>query len=515
MGEYNFEFYHGVDISFLPQQLDQGMRVYDRDGKETEIFALLKKYGVNAVRLRLWHTPENVKESGGYCNLKHTLQMAEKIRENGMSFLLDFHYSDFWADPANQKKPAAWEGLDRRDLEKAVYVYTRDTLRAFDDQGTLPDMVQIGNEIRSGLLFPEGELPDYQGMTALVNAGIQGARDAAGPDRMKVMLHLDQGGRYDWLKGWFQGAMEQGLLDFDLIGLSYYPFWHGTYMDLKNSMTRLLGDYGKPIFIVENAYAWRRSERGFIDEQQIRLSGLPASPEGQRRELEAVMHLIASLPDHMGKGLYYWEPLCVPEPGQGGWAENMGLLDEQGRVLEGILAFGRSREEMEREPEGFRELIGIQETEETLSAERQGENLLENGDFSEGMAGWRTETKEETAQAYLSPGWEEGKRQPRTLRIQAERNFRFTLSHSVKIPEDGRYSLFVELKGVDTTGVDVRLFVESGGKRWETVIHPAEHAWLVYEVRDAVCSGGEAVVGLQILAPPLYVTVRNFCFVKR
>ena len=516
MKEHLLDFYRGMDISFVPQQLDQGVRMRDMDGAEMEPFALIKKYGVNAIRLRIWNNPENVKESGGYCSLDHTLKMAKKIQENGMSFLLDFHYSDFWADPANQKKPKTWENLSRGELEEAVYQYTRDTLFAFDAQGTLPDMVQIGNEIRSGLLFPEGELPDYKGMTALVNAGIRGARAVAGPERLQVMIHLDQGGRYDWLHGWFEGAFAQGLLDFDLIGLSYYPFWHGTYMDLKNSMMRLLADYGKPILIVETAYAWRESEKGFIDSEQIRLGGLPATPEGQRRELEAVMHLVASLPNKMGRGIYYWEPLCVPRSGRGGWEENMGLLDQYGRVMEGILAFGQSREQMEQEPEGFRELTGIQKGEDLGPVAHLGENVLVNGDFAEGLKEWQVETSEETAETVLTPAYEEGREPlPRILRISSQRNFKFTLSQQVVIEEDGVYSLWVELQGIDTTGVDVRLFVESEKECRETVIHPSEHSWTVYEVRDVECRAGKGKVGLRISAPPLYVAVRNFSFIRK
>lgn len=511
-----WDFYRGMDISGLPQNLDLGMQMRDMDGTEADPFALIKKYGVNAIRLRIWNNPENVKESGGYCSLEHTLEMAKKIRLNGMSFLLDFHYSDYWADPAQQRKPKAWENLSREELEQAVYEYTRDTLLALEAQGTLPDMVQIGNEIRSGLLFPEGELPDYKGMTALVNAGIRGVRSVAGPERIQVMIHLDQGGRYDWLHGWFEGALAQGLLDFDLIGLSYYPFWHGTYIDLKQSMSRLIADYGKPVLIVETAYAWRESDKGFIDSEQIRLGGLPATPEGQRKELEAVMHLVASLPDKMGRGIYYWEPLCVPRPGKGGWEENMGLLDGDGRVMEGILPFGQSREQMEREPEGFQALTGILKGRDRNYAERVGENLLSNGDFANGLEGWKAETEEETAELVLTPAFEPGKEpQPRTLRISSQRNFRLTLESRVNLEQDGEFSLWVELQGVDTTGVDVRIFVESGQECRETVIHPSEHAWTVYEVRDVACKAGEVKVGLKISAPPLYVAVRNFGFIMK
>ena len=176
-------------------------------------------------------------------------------------------------------------------------------------------------------------------MVQLVNAGIRGARAAAGKDEMQVMIHLDQGGRYFYLKEWFDCSFEAGLEDFDLIGLSYYPFWHGTFTDLKETMTKLIQDYKKPIMVVETAHAWRKSAHGFIDEQQEKIAGFPATPAGQKQVLDLVANIVASLPDEMGQGIYYWEPICVPKDGEGGWSENMGLLEEKGTIMEGIRSF--------------------------------------------------------------------------------------------------------------------------------------------------------------------------------
>lgn len=503
------DFYKGMDISSLPQNLSEGMQVKDRDGSDTAPFELLKKYGVNAVRLRLWNHPECVPEAKGYCDLGHTLQMAREIKENDMSFLLDFHYSDFWADPANQRKPKDWENLSFPELEEAVYIFTRDTLARLKEEGLLPDMVQIGNEIRSGLLFPEGELPDYTGMVKLVNAGIRGARAVAGPEQMQVMIHLDQGGRYNWLNEWFKKAFEAGLEDFDLIGLSYYPFWHGTYLDLRDSMHRLAEDYGKPILVVETAYAWRKSDKGFIDEDQIRIGGMEATPAGQRKVLEYVMHIVAELPNRMGRGVYYWEPICVPERDGGGWNENMGLLDESGRAMEGIEAFRQTREEMELAPEGWIQLeeqLKASEDAAGTDGVQGGENLLHNGCFSEGadgMENWCIEEREESTVLGILP--EMG-----ALKVHAAKNFRFVIVNSVMLGQEGYYGISVEITGVDTTGVDVRLFAENGGQIRETVIHPAEHSRAVYEIRNMACRQGRLKVGIRISSPAIYITMGNF-----
>lgn len=147
------DYYKGMDISFLQEYMEKGMKTYDLDGTPTDPLELAKKHGVNAMRLRIWHTPENVPESGGYCSLERTIAMAKKIKQEGFDFLLDFHYSDWWADPGKQRKPMAWENLHGTELEEAVYTYTKKVLCALKEAGAMPDMVQIGNEIRSGLLF--------------------------------------------------------------------------------------------------------------------------------------------------------------------------------------------------------------------------------------------------------------------------------------------------------------------------------------------------------------------------
>ena len=195
------KFYKGMDISSLPEHIDGGGKFYTMDERQIEAFELLKQNDVNSIRLRIWNEPGNVPESKGYCDLKHTLEMAKKIKENQMHFVLDFHYSDYWADPGQQRKPKAWENLSYEELKKAVHDYTKEVLDALDDIGCLPDMVQVGNEIRSGMLFPDGAVPDYKHLAELVNEGIRACREKS--ENIEVMIHLDQGGRFYYLKEWF------------------------------------------------------------------------------------------------------------------------------------------------------------------------------------------------------------------------------------------------------------------------------------------------------------------------
>lgn len=559
-----------MDISSLPELEERGVLFKDFDGSNMDPFDLMKKYGVNAVRLRLWNNPENVEEAKGYCDLEHTISMAKRIKEHDMSFMLDFHYSDFWADPGQQRKPKAWEKLNFDELKKAMYMFTRDTLLKLKENGVLPEIVQIGNEIRSGLLFPEGELPDYVHMVELVNAGISAARTVANADTMKVMIHLDQGGRYFYLKEWFEKSMEAGLLDFDLIGLSYYPFWHGTFMDLRDTLIKLISDYEKPIMIVETAHAWRRSKQGFIDESQERVAGIPATPEGQRRVLDFVNNITASLPNNMGLGVYYWEPLCVPNNSEGGWSENMGILDETGRVMESVHAFEFSRRQLRAKEAGkvyepdiikilegerpvFPEKVPVlffdgtlekrdvvwqipQDTwelgEYVISGEAQGidlpvcckvmvvkeipqkENLIKNSNWESGFAQWEKEQSDASVWVQFFPEYEHPFPAPpiNALRFEAPKNFVISISQQIEITKEGYYTLQVEYKGADTTNVEIDLFVKTADKLQETKIHPTEHAWDIYEVNMVWCKAQTVTVGIRISAPPIYGMMRKFSF---
>ncbi|MDL2301001.1 glycosyl hydrolase 53 family protein [Lachnospiraceae bacterium OttesenSCG-928-D06] len=570
------DFYKGMDISFLPEYLDKGMCIRDFDNTPTEALSLVAKYGVNALRLRIWNQPENVPESLGYCSLSHTLALGRKIKEMDMNFLLDFHYSDYWADPAKQNKPKAWEHLSFVELENAVYEYTRDVLLSLKKGDAMPDMVQIGNEIRSGLLFPDGELPDYSSMVRLVNAGIRGAR-AVGGQELLIMIHLDQGGRYFYLKEWFDQAIKHGLLDFDLIGLSYYPFWHGTFTDLKETLMHLVTDYKKPIILAETAHAWRKSAHGFIDEAQEKIAGIDATPEGQKKVLDLVMNIMASLPDKMGRGIYYWEPLCIPEEEQGGWAENMGLLDENGKVMDGIKSFLFTREQYTPsavakiyQPDkmivvqgnvpklptevsalyydgsikkhrvtwntnfgemktGTYRLTGKAtdiEAEITLQITIIDQlpavsNLVHDPNWDDGLTRWNLDYSKEGVMVQLCPEFIQPFPAPpqNAIRIEAVKNFHFTISQQITLYEAGTYHFQVEYKGTDTTNVNISLFLESLSEQAdasfsETVIHPTEHEWQEYKTTLHMMKQGVVQVGIRITSPPVYGMFKQFKLYK-
>lgn len=244
------EFIKGVDLSFVDEVETEGGTYYEH-GQPADVIDILHRSGVNAVRLRLWHTP-----TGGYCNLERTIQMVKRVKEYDMDFLLDFHYSDYWADPGKQTKPKAWQTLNFVELIEAVYHYTKDVIEAFKKENIMPDMVQIGNEITNGMLWEDGKIyqetddkkvESWDGIIPLIKAGLDGVKAATtNEDSVKTMIHIDRGGDNPGTRKFFD-QMEKYKLEYDVIGLSYYPWWHGHMKYLKQILWILQLDIRKKL----------------------------------------------------------------------------------------------------------------------------------------------------------------------------------------------------------------------------------------------------------------------------
>ncbi len=240
----------GADISFLPELEAKGIQFSDK-GKTKDAILLLKEKGFNYIRLRIFVNP--AADSGyspgkGFCDLAHTLVMAKRVKSAGLKFLLDFHYSDIWADPGKQIKPAAWVGLGIEDLKKAIYQHTTTVLSALKAQGTYPDMVQVGNEIDHGMVWPEGNTREMDVLASLIQSGIDGARDVN--MQTPVMIHIACGGQNKESR-WFLDQLITRGLKFDVIGQSYYPQWHGTLEDLEKNLQDLSLRYSQDLVVVE------------------------------------------------------------------------------------------------------------------------------------------------------------------------------------------------------------------------------------------------------------------------
>lgn len=240
----------GADISFLPELESRGEKFSD-NGVQDDAIDILKKHGFNYIRLRIFNDPAEQKgysPGKGFCDLEHTKAMAKRIKAAGMKFLLDFHYSDTWADPGKQYKPAAWAGEDFPALKKSVHDFTVKVMQELKDQGTTPDMVQVGNEINHGMIWPEGSINNLDSLAQLIYAGITGVK-AVSPST-SIMLHIALGGQNTESR-FFLDAMAERKVPFDVIGLSYYPKWHDTLTDLRNNMADLAKRYPQQVMVAE------------------------------------------------------------------------------------------------------------------------------------------------------------------------------------------------------------------------------------------------------------------------
>ena len=326
-------FATGVDLSMLGYLQQHGVQ-YKEGGNAKDPLAIFKSHGVNWVRLRLFLHPDG---TGGQVNdLPYTLALAKQIKAHRLHFLLDFHYSDDWADPGKQTLPAAWKDLTAETLPAVLQSYTADTLRQFKTNKCEPDMIQVGNEITGGMDWPIGANSSQAGwdtFTNLLKAGIAGTRDGGyqGP----IMIHVDQGGKRSVCE-WFFDHLQQHQVPFDVIGLSYYPFWHGALTDLSDNLAGLAGRYGKPIIVVETAHYWRGDARA--------TAPYPNTPEGQRDFLTDLIKTVHATPNDLGDGVFYWAPEWIQGQRWQGpdWSpdcESRALFDTDGNALPALNAF--------------------------------------------------------------------------------------------------------------------------------------------------------------------------------
>lgn len=318
--------------------------VFQEAGKPKDLLRILKSHGGNCLRLRLFVNPDH---HGGVVNdLPYTVALARRIKAAGMQFLLDFHYSDTWADPAHQTKPAAWSHMDFASLEATVTQYTVGVITELKSRGTLPDIVQIGNEVTPGMLWPDGRVGgngdaarQWEQFTRLLQAGIRGVKQPLGKNEpVRIMLHIDRGG--DWpTTHWFFTNLHQWSVPFDIIGQSYYPWWHGFIEAVRANLRETARAFGKEILVVETAYPHRDAER-WAKEPHM---DWPVSPEGQRAFLAELIRTVHAVPDGRGLGVLYWYPEAVPVPGLNVWHGGAtALFDAKGNSTPAVEAF-RSR----------------------------------------------------------------------------------------------------------------------------------------------------------------------------
>jgi arabinogalactan endo-1,4-beta-galactosidase len=329
----------GADLSHAPRLLSLGAE-YRVDGTPADPLDIFADHGFGLVRLRLWHTPAEP-----WHGLSATVAYAAEARAAGHELMLDLHYSDTWADPGHQTKPAAWEGLSFPSLVDSVYAYTNAVIRRFRDEDALPDYVQIGNEISGGLLWNDGRVggawdtpQQWAQLGELLDAGVAAVRDSLPEEQWpEIVIHVDNGCSIGLCRWFFDGLDGEGV-DFDVVGVSYYTWWHGHMADLRGNLHDLATRYSKPVMVVETSYAWTLEgyddTGNFVDSVDDLHPGFDATPEGQLAFLRELLAVVEGVPEGLGAGVVYWEPAYLAVPGgPANPHENLTLFDFDGDAL--------------------------------------------------------------------------------------------------------------------------------------------------------------------------------------
>ena len=307
------DFYRGMDASAVLALENSGVKYYNFDGEEQDVFMTLAQAGVNYIRLRVWNDPydENGNGYGGGNNdVATAITLGQRATKYGMKVCIDFHYSDFWADPKKQFVPKAWEGMEIEEKADALYDFTLDSLTQLLEAGVDVGMVQIGNEINNGM---SGET-DVANVRKLLTAGSKAVREAAANSGKEILVavhytNIDDMKKLDTLLT----GLQVKEIDYDIVGLSFYPYWHGTIEDLKNAIIHIRDTYGKKVYVAENAYCYTAEDgdgsANSVEGTDDLAEGYSASVQGQANEVRDVC---AAASEAGAEGVFYWEGTWIP-----------------------------------------------------------------------------------------------------------------------------------------------------------------------------------------------------------
>jgi arabinogalactan endo-1,4-beta-galactosidase len=336
-------FIAGADISMLPA-IEKAGGVYRQDGKPADAIQILRDHGCNMFRVRLFVKPSTdfTKTYGAVQDLDYVRALAKRIKKAGGGFTLDIHYSDTWADPGKQFTPADWKSLDFDALKRQVGDYTTSVLKDLQTNDCLPDMVQVGNEITAGMLWPLGKVvyspPDtvenetrqWKRFAELFNAGAAAVRKVSADSKkpIRIILHIHGGGR-DGLPKWFFGKFNSNPADYDVIGLSFYPAFDDSLDNLKQNLQDVIQATGKDVILSETSYPWKT-----LPDQTSPAMQWPQTKEGQKKFLEDLTTTLHAAPDHHVLGFMWWYPEAIHMDGLNIWRDGgEGLFDDQGNAL--------------------------------------------------------------------------------------------------------------------------------------------------------------------------------------
>ncbi|KAI0638409.1 arabinogalactan endo-1,4-beta-galactosidase [Trametes polyzona] len=321
--------YKAADISSLVVVENSGVR-YSDGGKVTPFETILRNHGANTVRIRIW--------TAGQYNLQYGLALAKRVKAAGLTLVVDLHYSDTWADPGHQSIPSGWP-QDLDGLNTKIWQYTQDVVQSFANQGTPIDILQVGNEINNGFLWPVGQISSkgINPVSQLLHSAINGAKSVGNP---KILIHLANGWNWSGLNSFFGKVFIPGALSadqVDIIGVSFYPFYDSgaTLSALKSSLTNLANNFKKPIVVAETD--WPVSCSGV----HLTEPSIPVSTSGQQTWIADIKNVLQSLPNGAGQGIFYWEPGWIGNANLGSGCSDNLLVSSNGATRDSINIFNQ------------------------------------------------------------------------------------------------------------------------------------------------------------------------------
>jgi arabinogalactan endo-1,4-beta-galactosidase len=332
-------FIAGADLSLLAYFETNGI-VYKDNGQAGDAIEILKSHGINCIRLRLFTSDPAEVRADPYDyinNLAYTIPLAVRVKNAGLRLMLDFHYSDTWADPGHQATPAAWTNLTFPELVQEMRDYNSNCIAAFKAAGAMPDYVQVGNEITGGMLWPYGRLSgrnqakQWSQFGQLMKAAVEGIKDASGSDMPKIVVHIDRGADWNATKWFFDNLNKQGV-PYDIIGESYYPFYHGPLTNAACCITNAAQRYGKPVFIAETDLPWIYSTN---------IYNISATTNGQVQFVGMLAQIMKNTPNNSGAGIFWWgAEYQWPKANEAG-VGTRSFFDDNGNLLPAAGALGQ------------------------------------------------------------------------------------------------------------------------------------------------------------------------------
>ena len=492
------DFIFGMDVSSVLAEEASGVKYYDFGGNETDLFRLLADCGVNYIRVRVWNNPyddEGHGFGGGNCDIAAAVEIGKRATACGMKLLVDFHYSDFWADPGKQMVPRAWKGMGFKQKKQALYEYTVDCLAKLKDAGADVGMVQIGNET-TGHMCGEGK---WENIAGLMSAGARAVREVF-PDAL-VALHFTDPQETDRLR-YYAEAVASNKVDYDVFAVSYYPYWHGTLDSLSAILAEIAETSGKKVMVMETAYPYTAEDSDFSGNSVSGDSGVdqpyPFSAQGQASSLRDITDaLVNGTP--AGIGVCWWEGAWITvgtesweanhekwETYGSGWAssyaaaydpedagqwyggsawDNQAFFDPQGRPLESLKTFRLMREGSGTEPPEEPQ-SGLPAEDPDGAAPAAEQNALRDGSFEEGGAAWVFTDLGQTQELYVEDKPQDSLTGSKHAHFwsAAENSVEFTLEQTVTGLPEGEFRFSVSIMGGDCGETDIYAYVKVNGE---------------------------------------------------